>query len=122
MDLKQNHNSHNFPPETPEKNVKMFSLHSKSIFFKKTFYQQPPRKLFSNINNNLVYSTTDARFTPLNCIGDETLSTSSAYSVLGVPPNCSLNDLKAAFRTKVSTLFYFLLQPPSVTLRVYMCV
>ncbi|CAK9168027.1 unnamed protein product [Ilex paraguariensis] len=33
--------------------------------------------------------------------GDEPLSTSSAYSVLGVIPNCSPSDLKAAFRAKV---------------------
>ncbi|KAK3013023.1 hypothetical protein RJ639_009972 [Escallonia herrerae] len=33
--------------------------------------------------------------------GDEALSTSSAYSVLGVAPNCSLVELKAAFRAKV---------------------
>lgn len=65
---------------------------------KRTHFQEPQK---SNNYNNLSYSTTNCRFTPLNCFGDETLSTCSAYSVLGVPPNCSLNDLKAAFRTKV---------------------
>ncbi|KAI8547941.1 hypothetical protein RHMOL_Rhmol07G0234300 [Rhododendron molle] len=33
--------------------------------------------------------------------GDEILSTSSAFDVLGVAPNCSPADLKAAFRAKV---------------------
>lgn len=41
----------------------------------------------------------------VNCssgkFGDETMSTSSAYNVLGVLPDCSLLELKAAFRAKV---------------------
>lgn len=49
-----------------------------------------PSSFSSNISNFKV-----------NCNGNETLSTSSAYSVLGVSPNCSLIDLKAAFRAKV---------------------
>lgn len=119
---KQIHNSHKFSSRkggdwrTPEKKLKMLSFHSKSIFVNKTHFQEPQK--FSN--NNVAYSTTNCRFTALNCMGDETLSTSSAYSVLGVPPNCSLTHLKAAFRTKVSTPFFT--QPPSVTLRVYLCV
>ncbi|KAL8119742.1 chaperone protein dnaJ C76, chloroplastic [Apium graveolens] len=76
----------------------MFSLHSKSIFFKITHFQQPQK---SYNNNNLCYSTTNSSYTAVNCTGDETLSPSSAFSVLGVPPNCSLDDLKVAFRTKV---------------------
>lgn len=49
------------------------------------------------------FSSNTSKFT-VNCNGNETLSTSSAYSVLGVSPNCSLIDLKAAFRAKVCTL------------------
>lgn len=49
------------------------------------------------------FSSNTSKFT-VNCNGNETLSTSSAYYVLGVSPNCSLIDLKAAFRAKVCTL------------------
>ncbi|KAA8545110.1 hypothetical protein F0562_019894 [Nyssa sinensis] len=34
-------------------------------------------------------------------IGDELLSISAAYAVLGVQPNCSVTELKSAFRAKV---------------------
>ncbi|WOH09063.1 hypothetical protein DCAR_0728516 [Daucus carota subsp. sativus] len=76
----------------------MFSLHNKSVFLYKTHIEETQKPY---TNNYLSYSATSSRFTALNCIGDETLSTSSAYSLLGVPPNCSPSDLKAAFRTKV---------------------
>ncbi|KAL1808992.1 hypothetical protein ACET3Z_025982 [Daucus carota] len=76
----------------------MFSLHNKSVFLYKIHFEETQK---SYTNNYLSYSATNSRFTALNCIGDETLSTSSAYSLLGVPPNCSPSDLKAAFRTKV---------------------
>ncbi|CAL5330250.1 unnamed protein product [Camellia sinensis] len=81
-----NHNGHNFPstscffpwrigPLTHKKNP----LHT---------FPPPSKSLFT-----------------LNCtserIGDDILSTSSAYEVLGVVPNCSPAELKAAFRTKV---------------------
>ncbi|CAL5378868.1 unnamed protein product [Camellia sinensis] len=81
-----NHNGHNFPstscffpwrigPLTHKKNP----LHT---------FPPPSKSLFT-----------------LNCtserIGDDILSTSSAYEVLGVVSNCSPAELKAAFRTKV---------------------
>ncbi|KAL7205209.1 hypothetical protein ACSBR2_018191 [Camellia fascicularis] len=81
-----NHNGHSFPstscffpwrigPFTHKKNP----LHT---------FPPPSKSLFT-----------------LNCtskrIGDDILSTSSAYEVLGVVPNCSPAELKAAFRTKV---------------------
>ncbi|CAL5380758.1 unnamed protein product [Camellia sinensis] len=81
-----NHNGHNFP--------------STSCFFPWRIgpltHKKNPLHIFPPPSKSL--------FT-LNCtskrIGDDILSTSSAYEVLGVVPNCSPAELKAAFRTKV---------------------
>lgn len=50
-------------------------------------------------------SVNDKTRTGCRCRGrdDDPLSTSSAYAVLGVQPNCSAGEIKAAFRAKVST-------------------
>ncbi|XP_065878623.1 uncharacterized protein [Euphorbia lathyris] len=70
----------------------------------------PPLLSFQNFHN--FNSTNPLRFTShsipnftVNCterIGEKVpLSTSSAYTVLGVDPDCSAAELKAAFRAKV---------------------
>lgn len=70
----------------------------------------PKLSFFSNSRNS-----TSQRFIIPSCRErrnrDEPLSTSSPYSILGVEPNCSSLELKAAFRAKVwiqdSNLFAF---------------
>lgn len=44
-----------------------------------------------------------------NPLREEPPPISSAYSVLGVDPNCSSSELKAAFRAKVSPYFFLFL-------------
>ncbi|KAK8712531.1 hypothetical protein V6N13_147768 [Hibiscus sabdariffa] len=60
------------------------------IFF--NFTWRSPRRRFSRL---IVNSRARGR------TGEEVLSSSSAYAVLGVHPNCSAAELKAAFRAKV---------------------
>lgn len=57
------------------------------------------------VNRTFPLSVSLKNKTRTNCRGKEDgpLSTSSAYAVLGVQPDCSAAEIKAAFRSKVST-------------------
>ncbi|KAL5060996.1 hypothetical protein RYX36_032600 [Vicia faba] len=60
---------------------------------------------FVNHTFPLSVSVNDKTRTSCSCRGrdDDPLSTFSAYTVLGVQPNCSAAEIKAAFRAKVPT-------------------
>lgn len=49
---------------------------------------------------------------------DGPMTSASAYAVLGLNPNCSAADMKAAFRAKVPSLFHSLL-PISLLIHVF---
>lgn len=79
-----------------------YSFQSQPPLTKHTQLFQPtikyPHPLSSNTNNKFkLKSSNEDQFT---------MSASSAYQVLDVMPNCSLLDLKAAFRAKVCIPIY----------------
>lgn len=61
-----------------------------------------PHRFFSDTNNKFrVNSVRDSN-------GDQTaMSVSSAYQVLDVMPDCTLSELKAAFRAKVYFYYFY---------------
>jgi hypothetical protein len=68
-----------------------------------TFNLTTTTSKFVNCTFPLSLSFKDKTRTSCSCRGreDDPLSTSSAYAVLGVQPDCSASDIKAAFRSKV---------------------
>ncbi|XP_059652440.1 chaperone protein dnaJ C76, chloroplastic [Cornus florida] len=67
-------------------------------------FSSPSPFSFPILKNPFPFSSPSTSPFTVNCrdtTGDSPLSTSSAYDLLGINPNCSPSELKSAFRTKV---------------------
>lgn len=100
----------------------MFLCHNNAVsispFFRKSFQNRPfnfptclllfPCTTFTSaIKNPSLFLSSSSRF-KLNCRykDDVPLSASMAFDVLGVNPDCTPDELKSAFRSKVLSNYY----------------